>query len=357
MIRRPPRSTLFPYTTLFRSAQAAVRPGRRDGLGRESLLARPVPELQDHVPVPRGQLRARGGGVGSLHRARVPVVHSRHSAHRGRVAPREPGLPAGRGSGDAMTSLLQQWVTEQAERRPDATALVMGAERLTYGQLDALSDQLARTLRAAGCGRGDRVCFLLPKSPLAIVSMLGILKADCIYIPVDPSSPAPRVAKIVESAEPRVILAGSRATPLLDELLADERRRASVAVGWLDAEGAAVGEHVVPAFSLADVRRAPTGPLDSRNGSQDPAHILFTSGSTGTPKGVVITHGSVIRFVEWAKRYFGLGPTDRISGHPPLHFDLSTFDVFGTFAAGAQIHLVPPDLHLLPTALAQFIRP
>ncbi len=225
-----------------------------------------------------------------------------------------------------MTSLLQHWVMEQTERRPDATALVMGGDSLTYGQLDALSNQLARTLKAAGCERGDRVCFLLPKSPLAIVSMLGILKADCIYIPVDPSSPAPRVAKIVQSAEPRVILAGSRATPLLDELLVDERRRASAAVGWLDAEGAAVGEHVVPAFSLADVRRAPTGPLDSRS------------------------------FVEWAKRYFGLGPTDRISGHPPLHFDLSTFDVFGTFAAGAQIHLVPPDLNLLPTALAQFIR-
>jgi len=255
-----------------------------------------------------------------------------------------------------MTSLLQHWVMEQTERRPDATALVMGGDSLTYGQLDALSNQLARTLKAAGCERGDRVCFLLPKSPLAIVSMLGILKADCIYIPVDPSSPAPRVARIVQSAEPRVVLAGSRATPLLDELLVDERRRASAAVGWLDAEGAAVGEHVVPAFSLADVRRAPTDPLDSRNGSQDPAHILFTSGSTGTPKGVVITHGSVIRFVEWAKRYFGLGPTDRISGHPPLHFDLSTFDVFGTFAAGAQIHLVPPDLNLLPTALAQFIR-
>src|SRR2546425_788061 len=115
-------------------------------------------------------------------------------------------------------------------------------------------------------------------------------------------------------------------------------------------------EHVAPAFSLEDVRRAPTGPPDCRNGPGDAAHILFTSGSTGTPKGVVITHGSVIRFVEWAKRYFGLGPADRISGHPPLHFDLSTFDVFGTFAAGAQIHLVPPDLNLLPTALAQFIR-
>ena len=88
----------------------------------------------------------------------------------------------------------------------------------------------------------------------------------------------------------------------------------------------------------------------------DPAHILFTSGSTGTPKGVVIPHRNVIHFVEWATRYFGTAPTDRISGHPPLHFDLSTFDVFGAFAAGAELHLVPPEINLLPNALAEFIR-
>ncbi len=256
-----------------------------------------------------------------------------------------------------MTSLLQQWVMQQAERRPEATALMMAGDRLTYGQLDALSNQLARTLRAAGCERGDRVCFLLPKSPLAIVTMLGILKADCSYIPVDPSSPARRAAKIVQSGAPRVILAGSRTAQLLDELLADASLRVATAVGWLEAGHAgADGEHVSPAFSLEDVRRAPSGPVNCRNTSADAAHILFTSGSTGTPKGVVITHDSVIHFVEWARRYFGIGPTDRLSGHPPLHFDLSTFDVFGTFAAGAQLHLVPPDLNLLPTALAQFIR-
>src|SRR2546427_117739 len=256
-----------------------------------------------------------------------------------------------------MTSLLQQWVMQQAERRPEATALMMAGDRLTYGQLDALSNQLARTLRAAGCERGDRVCFLLPKSPLAIVTMLGILKADCSYIPVDPSSPARRAAKIVQSGAPRVILAGSRTAQLLDELLADASLRVATAVGWLEAGPAGGdGEHVAPAFWLEDVRRAPSGPVTCRNTSADAAHILFTSGSTGTPKGVVITHDSVIHFVEWARRYFGIGPTDRLSGHPPLHFDLSTFDVFGTFAAGAQLHLVPPDLNLLPTALAQFIR-
>jgi amino acid adenylation domain-containing protein len=254
-----------------------------------------------------------------------------------------------------MTSLLQHWVTEQAERQPDAAAVVMHDARLTYEELEASSNQLASTLKAAGCEQGDRVCLLLPKSPLAIVSMVGTLKADCTYVPLDPSSPAPRLMKIVQSAEPRVILANARAALPLRELLSEPRLRTSVAVGWMEGERGGA-DAFDPRFSLEDVWRAPRDPLDYRNSSAHPAHILFTSGSTGAPKGVVIAHRNVIHFVEWAKRYFQLGPTDRVSGHPPLHFDLSTFDVFGTFAAGAQVHLVPPEINMLPNALAQFIR-
>jgi amino acid adenylation domain-containing protein len=253
-----------------------------------------------------------------------------------------------------MTRLLQQWVTSQAERRSDATALVMDGVRWTYGQLETVSTQLARTLQAAGCARGDRVAILLPKSPLAVASLLGVLKADGIYIPIDTASPAARIAKIVESGEPRVVLAGSRSASLLGELLGDGRLRTAAAVGWM--ENGQASRPDAAAFSLRDVHGAPTTPLDYRNGSTDPAHILFTSGSTGVPKGVVITHGSVIRFVEWAKRYFHLDPTDRVSNHSPLHFDLSTFDLFGAFAAGAQVHLVPPEINLVPNALAEFIR-
>jgi amino acid adenylation domain-containing protein len=257
-----------------------------------------------------------------------------------------------------MISLLQQWVTEQAERRPDAAAVVMHGARLTYAELEVSSNRLAHTLKAAGCEQGDRVGLLLPKSPLAVVSIVGTLKADCTYVPLDPSSPAPRVRKIVESADPRVILADARGASLVRELLADTRRR-SVAVGWMEQDRAA-GERersaFDPAFSLEDVRRAPSDMLDYRNGSAHPAHILFTSGSTGTPKGVVIAHRNVIHFVEWAKRYFQLSPTDRLSGHPPLHFDLSTFDVFGTLATGAELHLVSPEINLSPHALARFIR-
>ena len=82
-------------------------------------------------------------------------------------------------------------------------------------------------------------------------------------------------------------------------------------------------------------------PLATRNGPHDPAHILFTSGSTGTPKGVVITHANVIPFIEWAVKYFGMDSSDRVSAHPPLHFDMSILDIFGTAAAGGELHLVP----------------
>src|SRR6185295_17781310 len=125
--------------------------------------------------------------------------------------------------------------------------------------------------------------------------MLGTLKADCTYVPLDPSSPAPRVAKIVQSAEPRVILAEARAASVLNTLLSNAHLRRSVAVGWMDGDRTR-GEAFKPSFSLDDVMGAPGDPLDYRNNSAHPAHILFTSGSTGTPKGVVIPHRNVIHF-------------------------------------------------------------
>jgi len=253
-----------------------------------------------------------------------------------------------------MTRALQEWVTREAQRRPDATAVVMGGERLTYGQLDALSNQLARTLRAVGCEAGDRVCLLLPKGPLTVASMIGVLKAGSCYVPLDTASPGARLAKIVTSADPHVLLASPRAAATLDGLLLDDQLRSTVRVGWMDVPP--VPDERGVAFTLDDVRRMPAEAPGVTTAPSDCAHILFTSGSTGTPKGVPITHGSVIRFVEWAKGYFGLSTRDRLSGHSPFHFDLSTFDVYGTFSAGAQLHLVPPELNVLPHTLVDFIR-
>jgi amino acid adenylation domain-containing protein len=240
--------------------------------------------------------------------------------------------------------LLHERVTLSARARPSARAVAMGSQELTYEQLEGMSNQLARLLLERGLTPGERVVLLQPKAPMAIVSMLATLKAGGVYVPVDVASPAVRVQKILASAEPRVVLACAQASKLAAELDLTSTELGSVE-GTL--EGAAFDP---PAFEGLD-----SNPLASGVGPADPAHILFTSGSTGTPKGVVITHAMVGAFLDWALPYFGHRPGERISGHPPLHFDLSTFDVYGTLSSGAELHLVPPGT-LLPAQLARFIR-
>lgn len=254
-----------------------------------------------------------------------------------------------------MAQLLQEWVTRQAAQRPGCPAVVLGGDTLTYGQLDRFSNQLARTLKQHGCRQGDRVCLLMPKSPLAIGCIVGIYKADCIYVPLDPVSPAARLARILDSCESRYLLAAGGVADVLDELLARQEFRQHPGVGWLE-ERAPRAVSFEPAWLIDDVRMRSHDFVHCRNSTDDPAHILFTSGSTGAPKGVIVTHANVNHFLRWACRYFGMGPYDRVSGHPPLHFDLSLFDIFGSIAVGAELHLVPPEVSLLPNKLAHWIR-
>lgn len=252
-----------------------------------------------------------------------------------------------------MPTLLHELVTEQARIRPKRTAVVLGGDRLTYGALDALSNQLARCLKGIGAKRGDRVALLMPKSPMAIAALLGIYKADCTYVPLDPSRPASLLTKILNSCEATWLLAGGPESPLLDELFSCDD--GPMSLGWLERKPP-TGPHIRTAFTLDDALVMSNFPLAYQNSSADPAHILFTSASTGTPKGVVITHANVRRFVDWGTAFFDMQPSDRISGHPPLHLDLSLFDILGAFAVGAELRLGPPELSLLPHRMADLIR-
>jgi amino acid adenylation domain-containing protein len=252
-------------------------------------------------------------------------------------------------------SLLQHGMTASAEARPDAVALVFNDTRLTYGALEDAANRLAHLLVDAGCRRGDRVGLLMPKSPMAIVAMLGALKADAIYVPMDPANPVSRQARVLEVSDCRCILGAGAVGDNLRDALAAATLRQRPMVGWLD-QGEAPGTGPTPAFTLRDLAGYPATTPASANGDGDVAHILFTSGSTGIPKGVMITHASVVHFLRWAGRYFGIADTDRVSQHSPLCFDVSTFDIFGTLWAGAELHLVPRELNLLPHKLAQFIR-
>jgi len=248
--------------------------------------------------------------------------------------------------------MLQQLLIESAARYPNRTAVVDRAESMTYRELDESSARLAGELAARGVGPGDRIGLYLDKSIHAIVAVWSVLRAGAAYVPLDVASPVKRIARIVENGD----LCGILAAPQRWSMLAPALAVPPAIVGV--ARVAQRPDEIRFAFEALDPLRAPAADGGARLEGDDPscaAYVLYTSGSTGQPKGVVLSHRAALSFVNWAAEACGLGPTDVVSSHAPLHFDLSTFDLFSTCRAGATVVIVPPELNVFPRNLADWI--
>lgn len=232
-----------------------------------------------------------------------------------------------------MVKLIQDYFSDSAKKFPDKIAVDANNEKITFAELEHSSNQLARALKHAGVKRGDRVVFCLGKSINAIKSVLAILKADAIYVPFNVQAPEARLSQVVNDAKPKLLICDGKTLPLVKNF---------DGVFNLDQEQASLPEQSSAA-------------LDYQNESSDLAYILYTSGSTGVPKGVMITHANIINATDWAVEEFQITDQDRMSQHPPLHFDLSTFDLYCAFKSGASLFLVPEELSLFPARLVKFI--
>ncbi len=252
-----------------------------------------------------------------------------------------------------MAYVLHQLLTESAERRPDAEAVRLLDQALTYAELEKLSNQLAQALIEIGVVSGDRIGIYLHKSPSAIASIFGIMKTGACYVPVDPNAPGLRLAEIARQCGFRVLITSSSLYEKLSAAFSNECPMAAIFFIDKSPDSALPA----PAFTFADTLPSqPVAPPAVNVIDQDLAYILFTSGSTGTPKGVMLSHLNALTFISWACDTFAISATDRLSSHAPLNFDLSVFDIFAAIKAGAAIALVPEGSSAFPIQLSSFIQ-
>jgi len=220
----------------------------------------------------------------------------------------------------------QATVQEPFERRaaaePGLVAIVDGARRVSYGELDARANRLAHELRRAGCGADDLVAMCLPRSAEAIVAMLGILKAGAAVLPLDPDYPRAWLASTLRDA-------GAR------HLVSDGRLR--------DLEAGAA----LPVTRVADAGGGPASPPEVVRHPDHLAYVIYTSGSTGAPKGVMVSHRAVINRIAWGQLQVPLGPEDAMLQSTSFGFDVSIWEIFTCLlsGSGARLVLAPPGRH------------
>jgi len=251
-----------------------------------------------------------------------------------------------------LAFLLSQLLTDSAAKNRSKEALDANQRTMTYGEMDGLSNRMARSLRHRGVKRGDRVAIYLDKSIEAVVSIFAVLKADATYVPLDPGAPVPRLAYITHNSEARVLISSPSKRQRIERIFAEDQSMESLVLVDESTDFQVTDREVI---SWADVLGESSDDLEQRNTENDLAYILYTSGSTGDPKGVMISHRNALAFVDWAFEAMELSDKDRVSSHAPFHFDLSIFDIFATIEAAATLCLIPPDAARFPTELGRWI--
>jgi len=251
------------------------------------------------------------------------------SEHTERANPN--GAPIGR--------CIHELVEARAAEYPDAVAVVAGGGALTYGELNASSNRLARRLRLLGVVPGAQVAVCVERTPEMIVGILAALKAGGAYVPLDPSHPPDRLAHLIADCDPQVVLSTGHRFGY--------SKGVSGSVAVLDPRADAHLWWDEPDINCdrAEIGLAP----------DDLAYVIYTSGSTGKPKGVMVEHRGLYNLVTAQIREFRVERASRVLQVCSIHFDACASEIFMALCCGAALYLAPPGELLLCEALVRAV--
>ena len=232
---------------------------------------------------------------------------------------------------------MLEYLRASAARFPDKLAFSDELTALTFSDLNSHASALGTHI-AAQTGFVNRpVAVLVEPTAKTLACFMGVLYSGNYYVPIDSQMPELRIRGILQRLNPLFLIHSEKTRPLAESLcdvcpiMADE-----------------TGFSAAPDYTLLDARRGKV--LDV-----DPVYVIFTSGSTGVPKGSVLSHRSIIDFIEWMSNAFGFTSDDIMANQAPFFFDLSVKDVYLTLKCGATTHIIPKRLFMSPLRLLEFL--
>ena len=233
---------------------------------------------------------------------------------------------------------LHHLIEERCEQLANKEAVVTDDAILSYRELDARANQLARFLLRQGIASGDRVGLLFDRTIETYVALLAVMKVNAAYVPLDPGFPTERIQFIAADADLRAIVS----------MASFQEKLAPVDVQIVLLDRATPQIDVEPSRRLAEGEVA--APVDQV------CYIIYTSGTTGNPKGVVIEHPSICNFVRVAASLYGFGPQDRVYQGMTIAFDFSVEEIWVPLMAGSTLIPARPGGSLVGDELSTFLR-
>lgn len=235
---------------------------------------------------------------------------------------------------------VESFLELSAQRMPDKTALICGSRRLSYREVNEAANKLAHSLLAHAVERGDRVAIYLDNSVEAVAAIFAVLKAGGVFLVVNPSAKADKLAYILNNCRATGLITS---VPKLREAaaaIADTPHLKSVWVaGGIQTAPAGMDKTFVDLDSVLDNAAGPKTPPGNKCIDIDLAALVYTSGSTGRPKGVMLTHLNIVSAATSITTYLENTPDDIILNVLPLAFDYGLYQVLMAFKVGGTVIL------------------